>query len=714
MSTKSPTSPTQSVRNSATGSLLYSVVLSETFRAATFLVLVTVLAYLPALRDGFIWDDDAYVTGNPTLRSLDGLRQIWFTIGAVPQYYPLVHTTFWLEYHLWGLNPLGYHLVNILLHAGVAVLLWSVLKRLKLAGALLAAAIFALHPVQVESVAWITERKNVLSAIFYLAAALSYLRFVELKDAGVRNGGIRLIYAGALLLFVAALWSKTITCSLPAALLLVRWWQRGQLRRGDIAPLLPFFAVGAGLGLLTVWVEKHMVGAVGAPWALNFSDRCLIAGRALWFYASKIVCPVNLTFIYPHWNVNTAVWWQWLYPAMALLVAAVLWILRNRFGRGPLAAVLFFALTLSPAIGFVDVYPFRYSFVADHFQYLACIGLMVLTATGLSRLPLAANIVLLMVLGVLTWRQTHIYRDAETLWRDTLTKNPSCAIAHNNLGTLLSARGRSAEAEQHYREALRLESNDAETMSNLGVSLAEQGQTEQALQLLRKAVALDPNDAEACCNLGKVLAKQDQYSEAILCFHIAIRLKPRQAAFYYNLGCVLASLGKLDEAIGQFQQALELGPDYADAHNNLGLVLARESRYPEAVQQYAEALRINPDHALAHNNLGEALMRLRNLDAAMAHFLEALRLDPDYANAHYNLGNALALQGKYEEAAAQFSEAVRLAPDFVPAHRNLGLALERLGRHEEAIQQFKEALRLDPSNKELQQRLRALEVQVPQ
>jgi hypothetical protein len=386
------------------------------------IVLLVFLAYLPALRGGFIWDDDAYVTHNPTLHDLGGLQRIWFELGAVPQYYPMVHTTFWLEYHLWGLHPVGYHLINVLLHAAAAIFLWQVLLRLRIRGAWLAAVLFALHPVCVESVAWITERKNVLSAVFYFTAALAFLRFVALEEPDGPNRLRWYWYLGALVLFMAALLSKTVTCTLPAALLLVCWWKKGRVQRGEILPLLPFFALGVGLGLITAWMEKFHVGAQGAEWSLTFADRCLIAGRALWFYAGRLVWPAHLTFIYPRWKIEPEVWWQWLFPVAAVGVVAGLWLARRRIGKGPLVAVLFFAGTLGPALGFVNVYPMRFSFVADHFQYLASVGLITLCAVGLARMPRVMPATLVVLLGALTWQQAGIYRNLETLWRDTLAR----------------------------------------------------------------------------------------------------------------------------------------------------------------------------------------------------------------------------------------------------------------------------------------------------
>jgi protein O-mannosyl-transferase len=335
------------------------------------LLAVILLAYQPVWHAGFVWDDDNYVTKNRTLHDLSGLRQIWFDTKATPQYYPLVYTTFWVEYHVWKLNPLGYHIVNELLHALGAILLWRVLKRLELPGAWLAAAIFALHPVNVESVAWITERKNVLSGVFFFAAAWAYLRFAGETGSQKRRRGW---WLAGLLLFVCALLSKTAACSLPVVLLLARWWKQKRLEWGDVLPLVPFFVVGLGLGLQTAWLEKHHVGAGGAEWSASFAERWLIAGRALWFYAGKLFWPVNLTFVYPRWQLDVGIWWQWLFPAGALATVATLWFGRKKFGGGPLAAILIFASTLFPILGFLNVYYMRYSFVADHFQYFAEIG----------------------------------------------------------------------------------------------------------------------------------------------------------------------------------------------------------------------------------------------------------------------------------------------------------------------------------------------------
>jgi len=578
------------------------------------LTALTLLAYLPALRAGFVWDDDQYVTGNAALRSLGGLLAIWLEPGAVPQYYPLTFTSLWLDFHAWGVEPAGYHAVNLLLHALNAVLLWRVLAALRLSGAWAAAAVWALHPVQVESVAWVAERKNVLSGAFYLSALLAYLRFA---DAAQRQRWRW--YALSAALFAAALLGKTVTCSLPAALCLVLWWRNGSLRAADLVPLLPFFALGGALAGVTVWMERHHVGAGGADWQLSLLERCLIACRALWFYAGSLVWPANLTFIYPRWRVDPTVWWQYLYPGAALAGLALLVARRARGGRGPLVCVLLFAGTLVPALGFFDVFPMRYTFVADHYQYLASSALIVLAVTAAAewcrrrgaravragRIALAA---ILLVLGGLTWRQAATYADAETLWRDTLAKNPSAWMAHNNLGLLLFERGRIGEAFGHYVMALSLKPDDDFAFNNRGNAFAARGNMAQAEQDFLAALAIAPHNAEARNNLGNVLAHGERWTEAAEQYRAALSVKPRYADAHNNLANVLAISGDTDGALAHYREAVRLDPTYAEARYNLAVLLAGRGDSAAAVVELREALRLRPNYPEARATL-ENLLR---------------------------------------------------------------------------------------------------------
>ena len=670
---------------------------------AGVIIAVTVLAYLPSLGNGFIWDDDRYVTENPTLRSWPGLAAIWTRPAATPQYYPLVFTTFWIEHSLWAAHALSYHLVNILLHATSAVMVWRLLRRLGAPGAFWAGLVFAVHPVQVESVAWITERKNVLSGLLYLLSAAAYLAF-DPPGGGRRRWGF---YALAVVLFIGALLSKTVTCTLPAALLLVLWWKRPRLSLRDLWPLAPLLGVGTAMGLATAWLERVHVGAEGQEWALSPFQRVLVAGQALWFYASKLLWPKSLAFIYPHWPMEQVAAWQYLFPLSAAAVMVALVLGRHRIGKGPAVAVLFFAGTLFPALGFLNVYPMRYSFVADHFQYLASIGLIALVCAAMGRLGgrleragrravVVGAIAVVTGLAMLTWRQSRVYHSEESVWRDTLTKNSDCWMAHNNLGVVLASRGQAAEAVEHYQQALRSKPDYAEAHSNLGNALASRGQLDQAIEQYHEAMNSDPHYAPAYYNLGLALASSGRLDEAIRQYRRALESKPDFAAAHYNLGVALASRGQLGEAIEHYRQALESRPDFAEAHNNLGIALTSQGRIAEAIQQYREALKSGPDSAEAHNNLALALASQGQLDEAIEHYCQALKSRPDFAEAHDNLGTALASRGQVDEAIEHFRQALDSKPDYAEARYNLGVALASRGQLDEAIEQYRQALRSKP------------------
>ncbi|MBV8841634.1 MAG: tetratricopeptide repeat protein [Bryobacterales bacterium] len=567
---------------------------------AALLVSLLLLAYIPALSGGMVWDDDAHIT-RPELRSLGGLGRIWFQLGSTQQYYPLLHTAFWLEYALWGGDVRGYHLTNLALHACSALLLVVLLRRLEMPGAWLAGFLFALHPVCVESIAWISEQKNALSTAFYLGSALVYLRFDQSRR--------RADYYGALALFVAALLSKTVTATLPAALLVVLWWRRGKLDlKRDVRPLLPWLAMGVAAGIFTAWVERRYIGAGGANFSLALLQRVLLSGRILWFYLAKLVLPINLLFTYPRWTVDPRVWWQWLFPTGAVILAAALVLLARRF-RGPLAGFLFFAGTLFPVLGFLNVYPFIFSFVADHFQYQASLGILVPAAYGLnwaSRKHAIIPAIVIAAMAALTWNQTGVFRDAETLYRDTLARNPDSWMAHNNLGFVLAAMP---------------------------------GHRDEAIQHLEAAVRLNPGAAEA----------------------------------HMNLGVFLAETGHLEEAVAHYRAALEIYPTYAVVHNDLGAALSQlPGRSEDAIEEYRAALRINPNYAEAHNNLGSLLLHTADgQSTAIKEFQEALRLNPGLVEAHANLGSALAsTPGRQDEAIFHLQEALRVRPD-LQAERQL-------------------------------------------
>ncbi len=501
---------------------------------AAAIVAIVTLAYWPALGGDFIWDDDDYVAANATLTSADGLRAIWLEPSATPQYYPLVHTSYWLEYHLWGLAPAGYHVTNVALHLTSTFLLWRVLLLLGVPGAPLIAALFAVHPVNVESVAWITERKNALSGVFYFLSMLAYLHFA--LDHPPDRERQRRQYGLALVLFFCALLSKTVTATLPAALLVLIVWKRGRLRWADVRPLIPFFIAGAAMGLMTAWIEKHVVGAAGVDWALSLPQRFVIAGRAVWFYAGKLFWPARLTFIYPRWQVDAADPRQLAYPVAAVVIGAALWFARSRIGAGALVAVLLFAGTLFPALGFVDTFPMRYSFVADHFQYLAGIALIALAvgaaASATADRPVAdrwarsAGALAVVTLAALTWQQAHIYANQETLWADTIRKDPTSWMGHTSLGAILGRRGDLVDAERHYREAVRLNPAFAIARVDLGGLLANEGRVAEAVPHFREAVRLDPGSLPSRLSLGRALMIVGDADGAVACLQDAVARWP--------------------------------------------------------------------------------------------------------------------------------------------------------------------------------------------
>jgi protein O-mannosyl-transferase len=598
---------------------------------AILMVILTCIVYQPTWHAGFIWDDDDHLTANPAMTAPHGLKMIWSSL-AVSRYYPLTLTTFWLERRLWGFDPRPYHLVNIALHAANGILIFLLLRRWRIPGAWLAATMWVLHPVNVESVAWITELKNTQSGLFFFLSVLSFLRFNTQKD--------RRWYALAVVCGLAAMLSKPSTVVLPVVLLLCVWWERGIWRRADARRLVPFFTMALGMSVLTVIEQRRRVLGTGTTeWQLGPAERLGIAGKAIWFYVAKAIWPAHLTFVYPRWDVDASPL-SWVPLAAAVVIGIVLWKRRGQPGcRAALFGWAFFVVALVPVLGFADVFYFRYSFVADHFQYLALVGVMSVVAgvgtAACDRMerwgkPVGATAatVTLIALGCLTWKQAHIYRDAQTVWQDTLAKNPRCWMAH----------------------------------LHVGLHLLELGQVPEAI-------------------------RHDE---------LAVEIAPDSALAHYDLGVALSQAGRIDEAIVHYQEAVNIEPGDVQAHANLGNVLQQRGRLTEAIGEYEQALRISPDDAMVHSDLGNALLQTGQMEKAIGEYKQALRLNPDYAEAHNNLAVALQQTGRWTEAIVEYQQAVRIQPDDVEAHYNLGNALRHEGRVREAIEQFEEALRLRP------------------
>jgi tetratricopeptide (TPR) repeat protein len=573
------------------------------------LVAFTAVAYMPAWHGEPVWDDRGHLT-REELRGVEGLGRIWTEVGATQQYYPVLHSAFWVQHRLWGDQTTGYHLVSIGLHALSAWMVAILLLRLGVPGAYLTAALFALHPVHVESVAWISELKNTLSGVFFLAAFLTYLRFESSRRS--RD------YVVVLGLFVLALLSKSVTATLPFVIAIVLWWRQGRLEwRRDLLPLLPLVGLGVVAGITTVLVERWFIGAQGADFTYSLLERTLIAGRVSWFYLASLVWPVSLSFNYPRWVIDASVWWQWAFPVAMCLLIGTLWWGRTRWSRGPLAGVAVFLVAVGPALGFVDAYPFQFSFVADHFQYLASLGILTLCGAAVtialptSRARIAAAVVVCLPLAVLTWRQSGHYINEESLYRATLEQNPASWLAHTNLSSLLLSRG-AANADvalTHAQMAFALKPTHPSVTYNVGLALLAQGEFAAGIPHLQRTLALfegwpgaDARRALVQHNLGTAQLDTGDAAGAVANLSAAVGVSPNGPA-YFQLGVALSRLSRFADAIAAFERVLSLDGPSAEVHAWLGDLHTAEGRYEKAVTHLREALRLDPAHERAASSL---------------------------------------------------------------------------------------------------------------
>ena len=602
------------------------------------------ITYMRVWHAGFIWDDDDHLTRNPCIIGPLGFRAIWTSSKAV--YYPLVLTSFWIQHAIWGLNPLPYHLVDVALHAACAILLWRVLRRLHAPGAWLGAAIWALHPVQVESAAWITEQKNTQSCLFYMLAILFFLRWLEAltvpaEALGTRIPGAR-FYWSALLCATLAILSKSSTVMLPAVLGLCWWWMDPKwLREGawhdwrrwrGALWLAPFCAVSAAASAWTIWEQKYANHALGAEWSQSWPQRFIIAGKDIWFYLGKLAWPHPLIFIYPVWSTDVADWLNFL-PLLA--VAAVTWCLwstRHGMLRAVFFAWAYFVVSLFPVLSFFNVYFFRYSFVGDHFQYLASIGPLALAGAGIAwatagdkgghgkeyrftsggLLPVTVAVesrqgigypllagVLLTVLAVLTWFQCGTFLNLETLWRRTVADNPKAWIAHFNLADILRNEGRMDEAADQYRQQLQIMPDSVEAMGNLAGILALQHHTDEAAREYQALLSVEPRNAQALSNLATIMVMEGHVDAAVKIYEAILFIDPENIQANGNLAVSLLREGRAQEAISHAQRAVNLareqdsaGPAHDDAMmlRILAAAYAKAGRFPEAISAAQQGL----------------------------------------------------------------------------------------------------------------------------
>jgi protein O-mannosyl-transferase len=595
-----------------TGALPLPTWLARDWFWGLILVLAVIVTYLPVFWAGFVSDDNQMVASNPVIVGPLGLEEIW-----TPRYAdicPLTLTTFWIEHALWGLAPLPYHLVNVLLHGACAVVLWRVLRALQIPGAWLGAALWALHPVQVETAAWIIEMKNTESGLFFLLSILFFTRWLRAGNpGGPFHGGWN--YALTLLFAALAMASKSSTVVLPFVLCLCAWWVEGRWQWRTLAKLWPVALMTVFPCALTLWTQRPQTPE-DLQWALSLPERLVTAGDAIWFYLGKLIWPHPLIFVYPRWELAAGQWTSYLPLLAAMIVLFLLFLKRETWARPYFFTFIYFLGALLPVLGLVNALFGHWTLVCDHLQYLASMGPLALVGAGMARwadfaipsrawLQSSLCVGLLLALGILSWQRAWVYQSEETLWTDTLAKNPNCWAGYNNLGNVFLKEGKVDEAMVQFQKSLEIDSNNAEAHNNLGMGHLKKGQMDEAMAEFQQAVAIYPDFGDAHNNLGWALYKKGRPDEAISQYQRALEISPYEAAIHDNLGLVLIQKERLDEAAGQDEMALKIDPNDVEAHNDLGVILFKKGEPDQAIAQFQEALRLNPGYRQAQNNLAE-------------------------------------------------------------------------------------------------------------
>ena len=708
--------------------------------------------YFPALSGGFIWDDLLF-SEEKLIRDWSGLWDIWFAPYKILEeghYWPITYTSFWLDHKLFGLNPTGHHIVNCILYFINVVLIWRLLLKLEVPGAWAISMIFAVHPLHVESVAWLIERKSLLSALFYLGAVHLWLRFRESSSLKA--------YALALILYMLSLLSKSIAVTLPATLLVLLWWKQERISAQEIMRLLPFFIVGFAISLGD-YLFYTTRGELGLGY--SFWERVLIAVQAVWFYAGKLLWPTNLMVVYPHWDVSIDSLINWLFVAAATGVLILLWGCRHRIGKGPLAGVVFFVIALSPTLGFVDYRYMEVSFVADRYQYLAGLGLMAVLIGGAvyaiqrhltSSGPAVMGIVAVLVIGLgsLTWRQATIYQDGVTFFSHIVAHNPTASGAYANLGDALLQQQRYDEAVIAFQKAIDMNGDSILAYGGIANSYHKLGQNNKAMEWIDRARTLNPTpliqdklsqlSARVLLALGKteeaeqhllqadqggdsdqeiwrllklhqVSAKRGDIDKASIYLQRVLKLAKGDPKTLQSVADTLRSQKQYTLAIEIYKEMLAIDPNLAAAHAGMGDVLYQLERYEEAIESFGRSAELNPVPPSVTTQLiymGLAAGELgRSADAAQ-YYERAVELDPRNASALEHLALFRFQEKRYEDALRLYKAASDSRPRDAQLHFNIGTILQNLERPVEAVHSYETALSLDPNIKGLRSSLKQL------
>ena len=647
---------------------------------AAVLVIAVFVSYQPVWRAGYVWDDFVVLVQNTCIAGPLGLKEIWTTSAA--DICPLTLTTFYFEHALWGFGPRMYHLVNVAQHAASAVVLWRVLRGLEVPGAWLGAALWAVHPVEVESVAWVIEMKNTQSGLFFLLSIHFFLKWLKTGQPAWAGRDFALMLACAFL----AMASKSSTVVLPVVLYLCAWWMQGRVDRRVVVGSIPVFFLSGVASVVSLWTQHEALSDGNNQWVRTWPERVAASGDAVWFYLAKLIWPHPLVTIYPRWQIDAGAVSSYLPMAAVIIVLVVLWANATRWARPWFMAFAFFLVALLPAVGLFDNIIFRYSLVFDHLQYLASMGPLALAGAGMfelgrrlspvhprMRVILAGGI--LALLGLLTWQRARTFHRDVTLWTATLAINPACWVAYNNLGCDAFNSDDFDQAMRYYRRALALNPSDATTHFNMGKALVSKGRTGDGIAELREACQLIPSFLQAHNDLGTVYLKNGSTDEAIEQYEKALVINPRLPVAYYNLGMAFSQKGRLDDAIAQYQKSIELYSTDGKVHNNLGTAWAQKGRLDDALAEFQKAVALDPKNFEAHRNLGSAYLQQRQLDSAIEQFNAAVALNPSDVTTLTFLGLAEGQKGDIPAAIAQFREVLRLKPDDVAVQGYLAKAL---------------------------------------
>jgi tetratricopeptide (TPR) repeat protein len=673
------------------------------------LLLVVGWIYQPAWHGGWLWNDDTEITGNAVVQSPAGLWLTWIEPGAEAGYYPVKSVVAWAQWHLWAERMAGYHFIGLALHVISALLVWRLLRKLGLKFAWLGGLIFAVDPVQVESVAWIAQLKTDLAAPLFLLAMSFYLNFEEHQR--------RSDYLVALGLFIASLLAGPAAIMFPLVILFHAWWKRGKVDGPDISAATPFFLVALVLGLGEIYfsgkyLEAHYLGVEpGVPG--GFLAWLGLAGSSLAFYLAKTLVPTDLMPIYPRWPVAPPSPLDFL-PLLAVAgLGYGLWVVRRSWGRHLLLGFGFFVIMLAPFIFIHAAGRADFAWVMDHVLYVPVLGLIGLLVAGIEKLEtplpmpvrIAGAALVAVGLGWMAW-QSRVYAatfaDAETFWTYALEKNPGAWPAQGNYGKLLLRQGRTAEAVDHLQQAVALNPDFAGFRNDLGAALLRQDRISEAVEQFQSALRLVPDYAQAQANWGAALVRAGQIPEAIEHIQEALRLDPDCAEAHDNWAQALVQSGQFEEAMAQDEEAVRLKPDDADAQVNWGVALAQTGKPWEAMAHDEEALRQQPGLPAAENNWGDALMQAGQADDAISHYRAAVRGMPDCALFHFNLGNALAAAGQAADAVTEYRQVLNLNPHLAAVHDKWGVLLLQQSRGPEAIAHYQAALKLKPDDAEAQ------------